>query len=151
MPLQAGGLAAIHGEAYRRNASAFDPDVASQIERGLTLTAADLGLALEASARIRRACGNFFGRYELLLSPTAPCVAWSVDRLGPSQIGGVAVGPRGHAVFTPFFNHALTPAISLPCGKGRAGWPVGLQIIGRRGADWRVIRAAEAAEAILSG
>lgn len=150
MPLQAGGLAALHGDAYRRNASLFDPDIAAQLERGLRLAAADVGAALEASLQIRRAVGEFFTRYTLLISPTAPCVAWSVDKLAPSTIGGVATGPRGHAVFTPFFNHAQTPAISIPCGSGRSGLPVGLQIIGRRGADRRVLRAAAAAEAILA-
>jgi aspartyl-tRNA(Asn)/glutamyl-tRNA(Gln) amidotransferase subunit A len=150
MPLQAGGLAALHGDAFKQDASLFDPDIAAQLERGLGLTAADVGGALEASAAIKRAVGQFFGAYDLLLCPTAPCVAWSVDRLGPSHIGGQAVGPRGHAVFTPFFNHALTPAISIPAGTGRAGLPVGLQIISRRGADWRVLQAAAAAEAILA-
>ena len=51
---------------------------------------------------------------------------------------------------TPLFNHALTPAISVPCGTGRDGLPVGLQIIGRRGSDWRVLNAARAIEAALA-
>jgi aspartyl-tRNA(Asn)/glutamyl-tRNA(Gln) amidotransferase subunit A len=150
MPLQAGGLAALHGDAYRQDPSRFDPDIAAQLERGLGLTAADVGAALEACAAIKRAVGQFFGGYDLLLCPTAPCVAWSTGRLGPSHIGGHAVGPRGHAVFTPFFNHALTPAISIPAGTGRAGLPVGLQMIARRGADWRLLQAAAQAEAILA-
>ncbi len=150
MPLQAGGLAAIHGDAFRKGASRFDPDIAAQIERGLGLTAADVGAALEASAAIKRAVGYFFGDYDLLLCPTAPCVAWSADRLGPTHVGGQAVGLRGHAVFTPFFNHALTPAISIPAGTGRTGLPVGLQIIGRRASDWCVLQAAAAAELILA-
>ena len=150
MPLQAGGLAAIHGDAFRKDASCFDPDIAQQIERGMSLTAADVGSALEASATIKRAIGQFFTRFDLLLCPTAPCVAWSADRLGPSHIGGRLAGPRGHAVFTPFFNHALTPAISIPAGSGRAGLPVGMQMIGRRASDWHVLQAATAAEVIFS-
>ncbi len=150
MPLQAGGLAALYGNAFRTDASRFDPDIAAQIERGLGFSAADVGTALEGSATIKHAVGQFFCDYDLLLCPTAPCVAWSADRLGPTHIGGQAVGARGHAVFTPFFNHALTPAISIPGGTGRTGLPVGLQIIGRRGADWRVLLAAEAAESILA-
>ena len=31
------------------------------------------------------------------------------------------VGPRGHAVFTPLFNLAMAPGISIPCGTGRDG------------------------------
>jgi aspartyl-tRNA(Asn)/glutamyl-tRNA(Gln) amidotransferase subunit A len=151
MPLQAAGLAALHGAAFKREPSAFDPDVAAQIVRGLSLSGADVGNAFEASMTVRRTLAEFFAGTDLLLTPTAPCVAWSIARLGPTQIGGVDVLPRGHAVFTPFFNHALSPAISIPCGLGRSGLAVGLQIAGRRGADHQVLAAALAAEAALAG
>ena len=150
MPLQAAGLAALHGSAFRHNPARFDPDVGAQIEAGLGYTGSDVAAALEVSRLIKLSASDFFAEFDLLICPTTPCVAWSVDRLGPSHIGGVAVPPRGHAVFTPFFNHALTPAISIPCGYGRNDLPVGLQIIGRRGSDWRVLRAAKAAEACLA-
>ncbi len=152
MPLQTAGLAALYGAAFmqERERALFDPDVAAQIEAGLTVTGSDVAAALEASRLIKLSASAFFGQYDLLICPTTPCVAWSVDRLGPSHIGGIAVPPRGHAVFTPFFNHALTPAISIPCGYGRNGLPVGLQIIGRRGADWLVLQAARVAEAALA-
>ena len=150
MALQAGGLAALHGSAFAHDPAQFDPDIAAQIERGLRLRASDVGAALEASAAIKRAVAIFFGDFDLLLCPTAPCVAWPIDRLGPARIGGVAVEARGHAVFTPFFNHALTPAISIPCGRGRDNLPVGLQMIARRGADWLVLRSAETAGQVMS-
>lgn len=150
MPLQAAGLAAIHGETWRRKADLFDPDIAAQIERGMSLTAADVGRALEASAAIKQTVAQCFEEYDLLLCPTAPCVAWPLTDLGPKQIGGVNVPPRGHAVFTPLFNHALVPAISIPCGRGRDGLPVGLQIVSRRGRDRTVLAAAMDAERILA-
>jgi hypothetical protein len=46
----------------------------------------------------------------------------------------VKVEPRGHAVFTPFVNHAMAAAISVPCGSGRDGLPVGMQVIAAAGA-----------------
>ncbi|MFX7140264.1 amidase family protein, partial [Acinetobacter baumannii] len=49
-----------------------------------------------------------------------------------------------------FFNHAQAPAISVPCGTGRDGLPVGLQIAGPRGADWRVLAAARLVEQLLA-
>jgi aspartyl-tRNA(Asn)/glutamyl-tRNA(Gln) amidotransferase subunit A len=106
--------------------------------------------ALEAS-HASRSVAAFFGEHDILLTPTAPCVAWSATELGPATIGGVAVAPRAHAVFTPLFNHALTPALSLPCGLGRDRLPVGLQIIARRGRDRCVLDLAAAAERVLSG
>jgi aspartyl-tRNA(Asn)/glutamyl-tRNA(Gln) amidotransferase subunit A len=150
MPLQAAGLAAIHGDAWRRKPDLFDPDIAVQIERGLSLTGADVGRALEASAAIKRTVAHLFADHDLLLCPTAPCVAWPLTELGPKQIGGVDVPPRGHAVFTPLFNHALVPAISIPCGRGRDGLPVGLQMVARRGRDRTVLAAAAEAERILA-
>ncbi len=149
-PLQAAGLAALHGDAFARDPSLFDPDISAQLQRGLTMTGRDVAAALEASAAIRRAAAAFLGAFDLLLSPTTPCVAWPADRLGPERIGGIPVTARGHAVFTPFFNHALTPAISIPCGCGRDGLPAGLQIIARRGRDRLVLAAAAAAENLLS-
>ncbi len=150
MPLQAAGLAALHGAAFRANPQRFDPDVGAQIERGFAVSGAEVAAALDASSAIRRAAAAFLADVDLLVCPTTPCVAWPVDRLGPSHIGGIEVAARGHAVFTPFFNHALTPAISIPSGHGRDGLPVGLQLIARRGADWQVLEAAKGAEMILA-
>ncbi|MCT9069928.1 amidase [Cupriavidus gilardii] len=150
MPLQHVGLANLHGDAWRRDPDRFDPDIARQIERGFAWSGAEVARAREASRRIGLALAAFFTEHDLLLCPTTPCVAWPNDRLGPERIGGVAVEPRAHAVFTPFFNHAQAPAISVPCGTGRDGLPVGLQIAGPRGADWRVLAAARLIEQLLA-
>jgi aspartyl-tRNA(Asn)/glutamyl-tRNA(Gln) amidotransferase subunit A len=151
MPLQLGGLAALHGTAWQQTPELFDPDIGAQIEHGLALKGAEVAGALEASQGIKRAVAAFLGEHDLLLTPTAPCVAWSATELGPTTIGGFTVAPRAHALFTPFFNHALTPALSLPCGVGRDRLPVGLQVVARRGHDRRVLALAAAAERILSG
>lgn len=150
MPLQHVGLAALFGDAWRADASRFDPDIARQIERGLQWSGADVARAREAGLQVAYALARFLGRFDLLLGPTAPCVAWPLDRLGPATIGGQAVEPRAHAVFTPFVNHAMAAAISLPCGRGRAGLPVGLQAIAARGRDTMLLDAAAAIEAVLA-
>jgi aspartyl-tRNA(Asn)/glutamyl-tRNA(Gln) amidotransferase subunit A len=93
---------------------------------------------------------SFFGSYDLLIGPTTPCVAWRNDRQDPPTLGGRPAAYRGHAVFTPMFNHARTPAISVPCGQGRDGLPVGLQIVGPRFSDRRVLAAAAGAESIFA-
>jgi len=150
MPLQHAGLAAIHGAAWTTNPTRFDPDLGTQIARGLQLTGAEVAAALETSLLVRRALARFFADHDLLICPTSPTVAWPLTMLGPTHIGGVAVPPRGHAVFTPLVNHALAPAASIPCGRGRDNLPVGLQIIGRRGADHLVLAAAAWAEVALA-
>lgn len=149
VPIHQAGLALIHGSDWRADPGRFDPDVGAQIEAGFHWTGCDVVAALDLGARVRRSVAAFFSHFDLLVGPTAPCVSWPRDRLGPATIGGVAVPPRGHAVFTPLFNHALVPAISVPCGTGRAGLLVGLQIVGPRGADHRVLAFARKVEECL--
>ena len=149
MPLQHAGLAALYGDAFRKDPSIFDPDVARQIERGLSWSGAEVAGALVASAAVASAFAAFLTDVDLLLTPTVPCVAWPLTQLGPDMIGGKPASPRGHAVFTPFVNHARLPAISIPCGTDPRGLPFGLQIIGRRGQDRTLLGAAQRIEALL--
>ncbi|WP_439393178.1 amidase [Bradyrhizobium sp. PMVTL-01] len=149
MPLQHAGLAALYGDTFRKDPAIFDPDIARQIERGLSWSGSDVAGALIASAAIANAFAAFFTEVDLLLAPTVPCVAWPFTHAGPETIGGRAASPRAHAVFTPFVNHARLPAISLPCGADANGLPFGLQIIARRGQDRTLLRAARQIEAQL--
>ena len=151
MPLQHGGLAEIYGAAFQRDPEQFDPDVARQIERGLSLRAVDVAAALGASFAIRTAFAAFFCEFDLLMTPTVPCVAWPLAQLGPKVIGGKEVSPRAHAAFTPFVNHARLPAITIPCGCDESGLPFGIQIIARRGRDRMLLRAAMRIEEEIRG
>ena len=51
---------------------------------------------------------------------------------------------------TQLFNLSRHPAISLPCGTTRDGWPVGLQLVGDRRGTTRLLHDALAAEAALA-
>ena len=142
MPLQHAGLARLYGDAFQKDPAQFDPDVGRQIERGLTLHGVDVITAMGASSAIRTAFAAFLCEFDLLLTPTVPCVAWPHAQLGPTMIGGTKVSPRAHAAFTPFVNHARLPAISIPCGCDANGLPFGLQIIAQRGRDRMLLQAA---------
>lgn len=147
---QFAGLAFVHGAGWKAAPDLMDPDLGAQIEAGLALPATRFAEAVETSQRIRRALGAFFAMFDLILSPTTPCVAWPHGLLGPATIGGQPVDARGHAVFTPLFNHGQNPAISIPMGRGRGNMPVGLQIAGAVGEDRRVLAFAAQAERILA-
>jgi aspartyl-tRNA(Asn)/glutamyl-tRNA(Gln) amidotransferase subunit A len=150
MPLQHVGLAGLFGDAWKSDPTQFDADVARQIERGLQWSGADVARARQAGLQIALTLAEFHTRFDLLICPTTPCVAWRNDRLGPETIGGRPVEPRGHAVFTPFVNHAMAAAISIPCGRGRDGLPVGMQVIAARGRDRQLLAAAAEIEAVLA-
>jgi len=147
--LQYAALAALYGEYWKADPTRFDPDIGRQIETGLTCTGVQVAHARELSWQIARAVASFTSRYDVLLCPTTPCTAWPVDQLGPAHIGGVPVGARGHAVFTAFANHAGVPAISLPCGTGHAGLPVGVQLTAARGRDRFLLAFAATLEHLL--
>lgn len=151
LAIEDSGLAKFFGERYRADPDFFDPAIGYQIERGLRANAADVAAAHGFSLSIGGAIARFFANTDILICPTIACVAWAADQLDPATVGDRPAQRRGHAAFTPLFNHARTPAISIPCGTGTAGLPVGLQLVGRRGADRDVLRVAAWMEATLAG
>jgi aspartyl-tRNA(Asn)/glutamyl-tRNA(Gln) amidotransferase subunit A len=123
-----------------------DPGRWEVVERGLRMTAADHAAALEEKARYTAAMDAFFERHDLLVTPTMPCPPF---RAGADQPGWVAGRPTEYLSWTAFtypFNVTGQPAASMPCGRDSDGLPVGLQIVGRRGEDALVLRAARAFE-----
>ncbi|MFT4173994.1 MAG: amidase, partial [Rhodocyclaceae bacterium] len=148
LALQHAGLAALFGERCARQPELFDRPLAEQIAQGREVSGAQLASLLMLRERIAAAVAAFFEDHDVLLAPTTPVEAWPLDRLGPRHIGGRPAGPRGHAVFTPLFNFAGVPALSLPCGFGRHGLPLGMQVIGPKFHDARVLHAARDIERI---
>ena len=123
-----------------------DPGRWEVVERGLGMTEADLAAALEQRGRYTAAMDGFFERHDLLITPTMPCPPF---RAGADQPGWVAGRPTEYLSWTAFtypFNVTGQPAASVPCGRDSDGLPVGLQIVGRRGEDALVLRAARAFE-----
>jgi aspartyl-tRNA(Asn)/glutamyl-tRNA(Gln) amidotransferase subunit A len=65
----------------------------------------------------------------------------------PSVIGGREVEPFwGYLPFTFPINMTGQTAASVPCGFSAEGMPIGLHIIGPRGAEARVLKASAAFE-----
>jgi len=139
------GLAALFGEALRSGHAEFDPAIAQQIRTGMHRSGAETARAMLERRKIHASVARFFHDYDLLLCPTAPVTAWPVDSDLPHTIGGLPAGTRGHAAFTPLFNVCGVPACSVPVGLVR-GLPVGLQIIGARFSDARVLQFARLIE-----
>lgn len=84
--------------------------------------------AVAARKDLYNALWRFFDRYDLLLTPTAPVAAFSLEFDGPTEIGGRPVTePMPLARFTAPISMAGNPSASIPCGWTSDGLPVGLQ------------------------
>ncbi|CAN7744515.1 amidase [Pseudorhodoferax sp. LjRoot39] len=147
LALQQAGLHALYGARLADARERIDPVLVAQIEAGGEVTPAQVARALRLKERLIACLAGFFERYDLLLCPTTPVTAWPLEQLGPTEIGGRPAGPRGHAAFTPLFNYCGVPACSVPAGTVR-GLPVGLQVVGPRFEDPRVLQAAWEIEAL---
>ena len=91
--------------------------------------------------RVKEEFKKAFEKCDLLFAPTAPNTAFE---LGFS--GGNPIETYLSDVSTVPVNVCGLPAISVPCGTDKQGLPVGLQIIGDRFADEKVLSAAYFAE-----
>lgn len=102
-------------------------------------TAADYVVAdrvLDAAAlKMRR----LFAQIDVLVVPTTPQGAFSLDGPVPANQGDL----------TAFASLAGCPAVSLPMGTLANGMPVGLQLIGARGSDLRLLELAAVCAATL--
>lgn len=88
-----------------------------------------------ATLKMRR----LFSQVDVLILPTTPQGAFPLD--GPA--------PDSAADLTSFASLAGCPAVSLPMGKLPDGMPVGLQLVGARGSDLRLLELAAVCAATL--
>jgi len=84
-----------------------------------------------------------FERFDLLLSPTSPTVAF---RIGEKAENPLAMYLSDVLTIPP--NMAGLPGLSIPCGLSE-GLPVGLQIVGRQFSENLMFRAGHALERAL--
>ncbi|MGO8921115.1 MAG: amidase [Stellaceae bacterium] len=112
------------------------PRTATMLADGMAVTAAAYDAARDAATAARAQLGAFFGEFDAMLVPAAPGEAPPIATTGD-----------------PVFNRPWTllhvPCIALPGHRGPTGLPVGVQLVGRRGEDARLLAIALFAEAAL--
>ena len=83
-----------------------------------------------ASPRSTQALDAVFDEYDAILTPAAP---------GEAPRG---LDSTGNPVFCTIWTYLGTPAVTLPLLQGENGLPIGVQLVGRRGNDARLLRTA---------
>ena len=86
---------------------------------------------------IARDFAEAYKQCDLILGPTSPSVAFA---LGAKTADPVQMYLND--IYTVAANLAGLPAMSIPCGFGEGGMPVGLQIVGNYFAEARMLNAA---------
>jgi aspartyl-tRNA(Asn)/glutamyl-tRNA(Gln) amidotransferase subunit A len=101
------------------------------------------GQAQKVRTVIAREFDSAFERFDVLVSPTSPTVAF---KLGEKAADPLAMYLADVLTIPP--NMAGLPGLSIPCGLSE-GLPVGLQLIGPQFAENTLFRAGHALEVAL--
>ena len=109
------------------------------IERGRETRAIDYQRALRSVAPVVESFDELFTeRYDAILTPPA---------LGTAPKG---LGATGDPVFCVLWTLLGMPAVTLPLMRGANGLPLGVQLVGRRNFDARLLRTARWLEGKVS-
>ena len=132
-----------HHGLFPEHPDAYGDNVRAKLERCLEVGDADYEAALRRLEEYRERGAEAFDGLDLLITLTLAFVAplaFEDDReLRDPMIR-----------FTYPFNALGWPALALPCGPAEHGLPASIQIVGRAGADARVLAAGALVERALA-
>ena len=100
------------------------------LEHGRQVSAVDYNRAADCSGVLNAGLDAVFERCDAILTPAAP---------GAAPHG---LGATGNPVFCTLWTYCGVPAVSLPLMQGENGLPIGVQLVGPRGGDARLLRTA---------
>jgi len=138
----AGGARALHEDPGTR--AMLKTAAIWEIERGLALSAMDVQRASEIrSDWFRTVCG-LFDQHDVLVLPSAQMWPFDVTLDYPKEISGTTMDTyhRWMQVVIPASLLGL-PVVNVPAGFGQNGLPAGLQLIGPKGSDARLLQLAQ--------
>ncbi len=141
--LSASGKRALYDDPAKR--ALTKPETIWEIERGLKLSAAEVYAASQIRSDWFATASRLFERYDALVLPTAQVWPFPAEWRWPRAIGERKMDTyhRWMEVVIPASLAGL-PALNLPVGFGANGLPMGMQIIGRTGADLPLLALGEA-------
>jgi Asp-tRNA(Asn)/Glu-tRNA(Gln) amidotransferase A subunit family amidase len=115
---------------WRDGADSLGPETRAALEEGNAILARDYLAALDWAPVLSAGLHEIFDRCDAILCPAAT---------GPAPEG---LGFTGDAIFNGLWTLCGTPAVSVPLLTAGNGLPMGVQLVGRRGDDARLLRTA---------
>jgi Asp-tRNA(Asn)/Glu-tRNA(Gln) amidotransferase A subunit family amidase len=124
-------MAASFQPEWDRGRDKFSRQLRELMERGREVRLVDYQRALNRVPTIVESFDELFmERYDALLTPAAP---------GSAPKG---LGSTGDPVFCSLWTLCGMPAVTLPLIRDTAGLPIGVQLVGRKNFDARLLRTA---------
>lgn len=121
----------------------LDPAIQITLLAGAAVSAEDERTARDRATAARNAFASTMAGVQMLITPTTPFPAARHDET-TITVGGVEVnvqlGAQSH--LTRPISAIGAPAASVPCGASSSGLPIGMQLVGRNGAEHLLLRAA---------
>ncbi len=115
---------------------------------GAGVSGVDAVRGFNQTIEMRKTCGSLFNTIDAVLSPTNPIVSYPAEWASPTNDPAL---PFEHICFTVPWNMSEQPAASINCGFSSSGMPIGLQIVGPRFDDMRVMKLSRAFETWSGG
>ncbi|WP_323042048.1 amidase [Gemmobacter sp.] len=120
------------------------PEAIWEIERGLALSAMEVHRASVLRSEWNTIAAGLFDQFDVLALPVAQVWPFAKDTPWPKSIGATPMDTyhRWMEVVVPASLIGL-PTLAAPAGFGADGLPMGLQLIGPRGQDHRVLQLGQ--------
>jgi aspartyl-tRNA(Asn)/glutamyl-tRNA(Gln) amidotransferase subunit A len=112
-------------------------------EAGAKLSGVDVIRGFNATMAIRAAAAKLFCDLDYVISPVSPVVNFGAELASPIND---PAKPFEHICYTVPWNMSENPAVSINGGFSASGFPIGVQIVGRRFDDIGVLGMAKAFE-----
>ena len=129
-------------EAERRRTL---PYIYRWAERGAKLSGVDVVRGFNTTMAIRAAAAKLFSEFDYVISPVSPVVKFDAELASPINDPDK---PFEHICYTVPWNMSENPAVSVNGGYDAKGFPIGVQIVGRRFDDLGVLAMAKAFEGL---
>jgi aspartyl-tRNA(Asn)/glutamyl-tRNA(Gln) amidotransferase subunit A len=121
------------------------PYICKWAEAGAKLSGVEVIRGFNATMAIRAAAAKLFHDLDYVISPVSPVVKFAAELASPLNDPD---RPFEHIAYTVPWNMSENPAISINGGYDEQGFPIGVQIIGRRFDDLGVLGMAKAFESV---